>query len=182
MLNGIDPIIIFNFYKLDLAAQEAVAKIPIVSDIVNKIGLPVIPIYLSESLTGLYVDTEEKHIDIETSTDTLSNGDTPKVNQKGINSVVRVNLIASRDSVGVTLLAALADKVFEKVTSKEYSITYLNGAVTIFGGLLHSFQINQNSENDLYSVTLEITKGSAVKTQDKEPIPVIKKVVGAIPL
>lgn len=181
MLNGIDPIIIFNFSKLTPDLQESVANIPVISSIVEKVGLPPIPIYLSERLTGLYIEAEDKNIDIETTTETLSNGEEPQVNQKGINSTIRVNLVASRNSIGMTLLAALADRVFEKVTSKEYSITYLHGAVTVFGGLLKSFSISQNSENDLYNISIELSR-STIKTQEPATIPTVEKVTGALPL
>lgn len=181
MLNGIDPIIIFNFSKLTPDLQASVADIPIISSIVNKIGLPPIPVYLSEKLTGLYIDSEDKNIEIVTSTDTLTNGEEPVTNQKGLSSTVTINMVASRDSIGMTLIAALADLVFHKVTSKEYSITYLHGAITVFGGLLHSFGITQNADNDLYNIKLELSR-SSVKTQEKASIPVVSKITGAVPL
>jgi hypothetical protein len=181
MLNGIDPIIIFHFSKLSPETAASVASIPVISSIVNKIGLPPIPVYLSEKLTGLYIDSEDKNIDIETSSETLSNGEDPQINQKGINSTVTINIVASRDSIGLTLLSALADRIFQKVTSKEYSITYLHGAVTVFNGLLQSFAITQNSNNDLYNITLEIFR-TTLETETAASIPVVPKVTGAVPL
>lgn len=163
MLNGIDPILIFQFSKLSPESEASVAKIPIVSSIVNAIGLPPIPIYLSEKITGLYIDSEDKNIDIETSTETNALGTPPSINQKAINSTVKINMIASRDSIGLALLSALCDLVLPKVTSKEYTITYLHGAVTVFAGLLHSFAITQNSNDDRYNITLELTKSSGEK-------------------
>lgn len=173
MLNGIDPIIIFEFSKLTELQKQKVSKIPIVSSIVNTIGLPPIPIYLSEKLTGLYIDTEDRNIDIDTTVDTLPNGADPLVNQKAINSVVRITMVASKDSIGLTLLAALCDLVVPKVSSKEYSITYLHGATTVFRGLLHSFAINQNSNDELYHITVEISKNSTTK---KTTVPEVKPV------
>ncbi len=173
MLNGIDPIILFEFAKLTEVQKQKVSKIPIVSSIVNTIGLPPIPIYLSEKLTGLYIDTEDRNIDIDTTVDTLPNGADPLVNQKAINSVVRVTMIASKNSIGLTLLSALCDLIVPKVSSKEYSITYLHGAVTVFRGLLHSFSINQNSNNDLFNITIDISKNSTTK---KTTTPEVKPV------
>ena len=49
------------------------------------------------------------------------------------------------------------------MTSKEYSITYLHGAVTVFNGLLHSFAVTQQANNELYNVTLELIKPSAAQ-------------------
>lgn len=169
MLNGLDPIIIFQFKKLTAEAQESVMKIPVVSSIVNAIGLPPIPIYLSEELTGLYIDTEEKNIDIETTTETLPDGGQPKTKQKALNSVVRIQLKAVIGSIGLTLITAMADAVLPKVTSQEYSITYLHGSTTIFEGLLHSFSITQSGDNNLMLITIELAKTTQL-TPTKQPI------------
>ena len=165
MLGGLDPIIIFQFSKVSDSAKATISKIPIVSSIVSKIGLPPIPIYLSEQTTGLYIDAEDRSIDIDTTVETLSDGSSPVVNQKAINSVVRIDMIGSRNSIGLTLLSALADLVVPKVSSKEYSITYLHGGITVFEGLLHSFNVAQNTENDLVKVTLELTKNNTTKKE-----------------
>lgn len=170
MLGGIDPIIIFQFKKLTKTAEESLQKIPVLSSIVNAIGLPPIPIYLSESLTGLFIDAEEKNIDIETTTETLPNGAEPKTVQKAIGSTVRVTMKARVDSLGLTLLTAMADLILPKVTSQEYSITYLHGSTTIFGGLLHSFQVSPSTDNDLVMITLEIAKTTQLAPA-KAPIP-----------
>lgn len=180
MLGGIDPILIFDFSKLSATDEESLSKIPIISSIVSKIGLPPIPIYLSEKLTGLYIDSEDKNIDIETTTETLPDGSTPLINQKAINSTIRINLVAHRDSIGLTLLSAVCDLILPKVTSREYSITYLHGAVTVFAGLLHSFSINQNTQNELMNVTLEIVK-TPIKPVKKGP-PEVKPISESVPL
>jgi hypothetical protein len=181
MLNGLEPIIIFNFSKLTTSESESLSKIPIVSSIVSKIGLPPIPIYLSEKLTGLYIESEDKNIDIETTTETLTDGSDPKINQKAIGSSVKINMLAKKGSIGLTLISAMADLIVPKVTSREYSITYLHGAVTIFGGLLHSFSISQIGDNDLYTVTLEISRNSN-KTTEKTGPPEVKPVSESVQL
>lgn len=163
MLNGIDPIIIFQFKKISKETQEKLSKIPLVSSIVDTIGLPPIPIYLSEQVTGLYIDSEDRNIDIETTVDSLYSGASPLVSQKAINSVVRINMIGSRNSIGLTLITALADLIVPKVGSKEYAITYLHGGTTVFGGLLHSFSAQQNANNELVNITIELTKNSTAK-------------------
>ncbi len=166
MLNGIDPIIIFHFKKIipsldDLLGTES--KIPLVaSEGQSSFPLPFIPIYLSERLTGIYIDTEDKSIEIATDSETLTNGDNPVINQRGISSTVKINMLANKSSLGVALFAALADFVFPKVTSKEYSITYLHGAITVFEGLLHSFSISQESGTDLYRIAIELIKPSTL--------------------
>ena len=178
MLNGIDPIIIFGFKKLppSIAANPA---IPVAGAAGLPLDLPFIPIYLSEKLTGIYIDSEDKNLDVDTTVTATSDGSTPIVNQRPISSTITINMKASRDSIGVSLFSAMADLVFPKLTSKEYNITYLHGAVTVFQGLLHSFSITQNSNDDLYNITLGLVKPPA---EIKSPVPVVGKVTGAVPL
>jgi hypothetical protein len=71
-------------------------------------------------------------------------------------------MVPNADSIGISLFSALADLIFPKVTSKEYSITYLHGAVTVFAGLLHSFSITQKANTTCYNITLELIKPSAL--------------------
>jgi len=181
MLGGIDPIIIFQFSKLASVAGETISKIPIVSKIPTVVDQPPIPIYLSEELTGIYIDSEDKNVDISTDTETLTDGSSPDVNQKGIGTTVSINLLAKKDSIGMALLSAMIDLVYEKVTSKEYAITYLHGATTIFRGVLHSFSVNQSADNDLLTVKIELSKGSKNPAKPAE-VPVVPKVTGAVPL
>ena len=88
-------------------------------------------------------------------------------------------MVANKDSIGVSLFAAMADLIFPVVTSKEYSITYLHGAVTVFAGLLHSFSISQNANNTLYTISMELIRPSAAF---KAPIPVVAKIRDAVSL
>lgn len=160
MLNGIDPIIIFQFNKaLPESVTQALAKIPIVSEIPASLPLPPIPIYLSENLTGLFIDTESKSVDIDTNVETLTDGTAPEITQKGISSIVSVSLTANKNSIGLSLLSAMIDLLFEKCSSREYSITYLHGATTIFRGLLQSYQVSQSADTDLLNIQFEISKG-----------------------
>lgn len=160
MLGGLEPIIIFQFSKLSGGKfSETIAKIPLISSDSSLISQPPIPLYLSAQLTGLEIESEDKNVDIETDVETLSDGEEPNVNQKGISSVVSINLLAKKDSIYLSVLSAMIDQIFDKVTSKEYAISYLNGPVTVFRGVLHSFQVNQTSQNDLMSIKIEISKG-----------------------
>ncbi len=181
MLNGIDPIILISLYKIIPGTNNDLNKIPLVSDAIAKIGYLVVPIYLSESLTGLFIDSEEKNIEINTSFETKTDGKAPDVTQKGASSTIKISLQASSDSIGLTLLSALLDQAFEKVTSKEYSITYLHGAVTLFGGLLHSYTITQNANDNRYNITIELSRGDDA-TKPKVNIPVVGKLTAGVPL
>lgn len=180
MLNGVDPVILFNFRKLVPGVLDVANKIPVVTGAsAQSFPLPIVPIYLSERLTGIVIDSESKNIDIDTTPETTTTGSDPSVYQKGLNSTIKVEMRASRNSIGVALFAAMADMIFPRVTSTEYSITYLHGAVTVFNGLLHSFSISQNTENDLYNMTLEISK---IGTAGKVSVPVVGKITGVVPL
>lgn len=165
MLNGLDPIIIFHVAKLAPSLGDLIAKIPVISQIPSVVELPPIPIYLSEEFFGLYIDSEEKSVDISTDFQTKSDGSTPDVNQTGVSSVVTVNLIGKKDSISLILLSALMDYVFDKVTSKEYAITYIHGPTTIFRGLLQNFSVSQQANTDLLTIKIELTKGQ------KQPTP-----------
>lgn len=160
MLGGLDPIILFNFKKLPPipTGLEAIPITPVDDD---AIPLPIIPIYLSESITGVYIDSEDKSIDVDTTVDALSSGGTPQTTQRPISNTVKISMKAKKGSIGLMIFSALADLILPKVTSKEYSITYLHGAVTVFAGLLHSFSINQNANDELYLITLELVKPPA---------------------
>lgn len=182
MLNGIDPVIIFQFSKLAPTLGETVAKIPIVSSIPSLIAMPPIPVYLSQTLTGLHIDTEEKNVDIQTTTETTTDGSSPVVDQKGVGSVIAINLEARKDSVGLSLLSGLVDRIFDKVTSKEYSITYLHGPIIIFGGLLHSYSVAQEAGSELLKIKIEISKGQDSKPTKADPIPKVPALPGAVPI
>jgi hypothetical protein len=180
VLNGIAPIIIFNFKKLLPALQELTSGIPLLADVTEKIPLVPIPIYLDEKITGLYIDQENKNIDVNTETKTLPDGTAPKVQQTGINSTITINMQASANSIGLSVLSAMMDLIFEKLTSQEYSITYLHKAVTVFNGLLEGYSISQNSNNDLYSITLTISRVTGSNTTEKAAAISVPKVGGVV--
>lgn len=168
MLNGVDPIIIFQFSKLaDQSLKDQIAKIPVISKIPTVIDEPPIPIYLSERLSGILVDSESKQVDIQTEVSTLTSGDESQKDQKGVANTVTVNLQASKYSIGAILLSALIDKAFNKVTSKEYKVTYMNGAITVFRGLIESFNSSQVPDTDLLSITLVLTSGELKPEEPK---------------
>ena len=165
MLNGVDPILIFQIFKLVTPASAASqsarqTQMALTSSVKQKVTEAIIPIYLSRELTGLSIDTESKNIDIQTTQDSLASGEAPLVNQKAIGSVSTVNMVAKKGSIGLTILLALSDRILEKVTSQEYIVTYMNGAVTIFGGLIHGLSIDQNANEDLVHVKLDISRGN----------------------
>lgn len=184
MLNGLDPIIIFQFTKLLPRDQELLSKIPLSyfnERPTDRITFPPIPIYLSERLTGLYIVSEDKTIDIQTSVEPATDGTQPTTTQKSINSIVRINMRASRDSIGLTLLSSVADLLIPKVTAREYEITYLNGPVTVFGGVMNSFQVTQNSNNTLYEISVELVR-TRIQTNQVQQTVVVERVANPVPV
>lgn len=181
MLNGLDPIFIFQFNKILPAVGEQLAKIPLVSQIPTVVEAPPIPIYLSEQITGLYIISENKNIDIQTDIETKTDGTAPDVNQKGLSDTTSIMIEASKNSLGLNLLLTLAGLILDKATSKEYAITYMHGSITIFRGLLHSFAVDQDSNSEKLSIKIELTRGQ--KQPQKAPdVPVVPKATGALPL
>ena len=158
MLNGLDPILIFSFYKNASEVQASSGVSIADASFVQKLSLPPIPIYLSEKLTGIYIESEEKNIDIDTNVDSGLNAELAIFTQKPINSSVKITMNATKDSVGLSILSAMADLLLPKITAKNYDVTYLNGASTVFGGLIHSFAISQEANSTLMKVVLEIIK------------------------
>lgn len=179
MLNGASPVLIFQVGILSQGISDLVAKIPVVSQIPTVIDQPPIPIYLSEQLTGLLIDSESKNIDIETDTEGKTDASEPDVAQKPIGSFITINITAKKNSLGLILLSALMDVVYSKAAAKTYAITYLSGPITIFRGKLKSFAIDQTANNDLASIKIELTKGEAtpVKTETLAPVPAITEAV-----
>lgn len=161
MLGGIDPILIFQFKNSFPKVSDQLSKIPLVNDIPTIVEEPPIPVYLSERLTGLIIDNESKNIDASTSMETKTDGSDPDVNQKGVGSVVSIDIIGKKDSIGLTLLSAFAEKILDKMTSKEYAVSYLNGPITVFRGVMHSFSVSQSPNTDKLMIKLEISRGDA---------------------
>ena len=181
MLNGIAPIIIFNFNK-------AIFGLTVVSDVGPtlptpkwKLPLPPIPVYLDEKLTGIYIESESKTIDIETQANTNPEGDKPEVIQKGLNSIITVNALANSGSIGLSILLALSDLIFQRVTSQEYSITYIHGAMSVFNGLLESFSAEQNSDNSLYRLSFKLSTAPSNSSIAKAATLQVAKSTGELP-
>ncbi len=170
MLGGIDPILIFQiFKKVEVPSTETPCpcapdgkKIPVTSKSATqkkRTTFAVIPIYLSEEITGLFVETESKNIDIDTDLAALVNSELGLVNQKPLGSVTTVNLIAKKDSLAWSILLALSEMILDKLVSQDYEVSYVNGPITVFGGLIHGFSYDQDANNTLIKIKMEISKG-----------------------
>lgn len=182
MLNGVAPILIFNFMpQLTTTLFKGVAGIPILKDILPNIGIPM-PIYLDENLTGIYVESESKAIDIDTNVQARYDGKAPSVDQRGLNSLITVNMIANRDSIMLAVLLSMNDIIFQRVVQASYNISYLNGTTTVFNALLHGFSTQQGSDDDLVRIVLQLSKANQSKPNPANLTSQLPKITGAIPV
>lgn len=186
MLNGVDPLLIITFYNYGIL--DFLNPVSEIGDPTHAIGVP-IPIYLSERVTGIYVESETRGIDVTTKVDPVSTKnpvtlevDPPDVSQTSTDSQVTVALLANQDSIVLTALIALMDQIVSRLVTLEYSISYINGPTVIFGALLHRFGTSVSRSDNL--VRIELTLSTAAKTSPtaKTPIQSVTKVSGAIPL
>lgn len=159
MLNGIDPIIMFQLYKILPPTAATLASVPLTSQAKQRATYAIIPIYLSESISGLYIDTESKSIDVDTNMESLTSGSAALINQKILSSITTVNMVGVRNSLGLTMLLSLAELLIDKVTSGEYELTYMHNSVNVFGGLIHSFSHDNDANSELIKIKLEISRG-----------------------
>jgi hypothetical protein len=128
MLNGISPLLIFNFKKL--LPQQDVSGIPLLNKLTDSIPLAPIPIYLDERYglvpplaggnlpsigSGIVITSHGKNIDVGTKAETKVDGTTPSATQEGLNSVVTINMLSNKNSISLSVLIALCDLVFPKV-------------------------------------------------------------------
>ena len=180
MLGGLDPVIIFQFSVLPKSIGAALSKIPVISSIPTVVDQPPIPIYLSERLFNIVISGTSKSVDIETDTETLTSGGTPDINQKGIQSGIEVSIEGKQDSVALTLLSAMIDQVFEKATSKEYAISFIYGATTVFRGLLHTYSVETIEGTDKLLIKIGLSKGSKNPVKSTG-VPTLSGTVGALP-
>ncbi len=153
MLNGIAPIFIFSFPFFKTAPN--ITGIPVLDDLIG-LELP-IPVYLDEKLTGVYVTSQEKAIDIESQPEVSSDG-TTKVVQSAVGNTVSIHMIASKNSVLLSILLAFADQAFAKAVNSGYSVTYLNGSTLVFRGKIQSFTAQENDADDLVRISMVLHK------------------------
>jgi len=179
MLNGIAPLLVFTFTNDE--AINAVKSVPLVGNfLAENVGLP-IPLYLDEYLTGIYVQGESKAIDIETKPEARNDGEDPIVNQRLLNSVTTVTMVASKKGVLLMTLLAFADVILSRVVSKQYKISYFNGPTIIINGLLHGFTTQQGDNDDLVRIEMLISKIGKGETSTVGQTPSVAKVTGVSP-
>lgn len=181
MLNGTSPVIIFHMLDLPASAEQFIKGIPKVGEfLARNVGIP-IPIYLDERISGILVQGQTHSIDMDTKVEGENAGKKTITFQKPVNNIVTVNMVADKSSLLLMVLLAFSDQIFQRVVAKSYGITYLNGPITVFGGLLHRIATEDDADNTKIQITLELAKASLVDTTLPNPTPVIPFTTGVLP-
>lgn len=177
MLNGVAPILIFYFPIIPVTIP--LSGIPLLGLSDTALGIP-IPIYLDEKLTGIYINTQEKNVDIDTQPETSADGNV-KVLQRGVNNTITVHLKANKDSLLLGVLLAFSDEIFKRAVNGRYSVTYLNGPTLVFGGKIQSLSAQEGENDDIMQITMVIHKANQ-ETQTKSTVQPINPTTGGTPL
>lgn len=188
MLNGVAPLLMFNFPIGGPALPSNVlAGLPQIDKAIPVFGIP-IPIYLDEKLTGIVISNESKNVDFATTMQPIHGpGPTfaplpPVVDQSALSSMVTVEMEANKNSLILSTLLALADIAFSRVANTRYSISYFNGPTVIIGGLLHGFAQEAHADTELLKLTLQIEKKNLNGGVLEAAVTVVSAVAGALPL
>ncbi len=186
MLNGVDPLLIINLYNYGIL--DILNPASELGDPSHAIPIPIV-LYLSERVTGIYVDSETRGIDVETKIDPTTAKDPttlevlpPVVSQTSSDSQVTVNLLATTDCILLTAILALMDMIVARLVTAEYSIHYINGATCIFGAKLHRFSTSVSRNDNLVRIELTLSTAAKETPTPKTPVESIAKFQGAIPL
>lgn len=157
MLNGVAPLIVFQFPQLlALPTIAPLTGIPVLSSL-SGLAVP-IPLYLDEKLTGLYVVDETMGLDVETNVQFNQATQTNTYDQRGVSNSVTVSMLAKKDNILLAALVAFMDIIFTKLVQNQYSVSYFNGSTVVLGGLVAGFNTQVQADTDLIQITLHLLK------------------------
>lgn len=137
-------------------------------------GNPV-PVYLSEEITGLCVDSESDSLNISTDFIPVLNeqgteAGTVKVQQRGETQSVSITLIGNKNSIGLNIILPMLKSIFSKVfAGLDYKIAYFHQNVLIFNARLASYQMTPGSNDTKVSLTLNL-EVVPENSEKKEPV------------
>lgn len=152
---------------------------------------PFIPVYLSEKLTGLYVDTERSGLSISTDNivSVTKKEDGTKVfgnlevQQKGETQKVEVGLIGRRNSMGLNLLLPMLKTIYDNVMAKkDYRIAYFHTNTLIFDARLADLDVNQSRENDLVAIDIGLEVAPLQEKETNDPVKVVANPAKNVPV
>jgi hypothetical protein len=175
MLNGISPLLVITFKNKGIIDFFGGAD-SVLGSIVGAIGVP-IPIYLKEELTGIYVQSESRGIDVTTRVDPVSTKspidgevEPPVVSQTSRDSQLSIELVAKKTSILLVALIALMEMIVDRLVTQEYSIHYLNGPTAVFGVRLHRFATSTSNNDDLVHMELVLSTAAKESPTPKTPV------------
>ena len=137
-------------------------------------GNPV-PVYLSEEIMGLCVDSETDSLNISTDFIPVLNeqgteAGTVKVQQRGETQSVSITLIGNKNSIGLNIILPMLKSIFSKVfAGMDYKIAYFHQNVLIFNARLASYQMTPGSNDTKVSLTLNL-EVVPENSEKKEPV------------
>ncbi len=178
MLNGLAPILMFSFPPKVEGLSGT--KIPVTENFFTALGTP-IPLYLDEKLTGIVVDNESKAVEIEIEADQTVK-ELPSVAQRGLDSIVTINMKASRNAPILAALLAFSDQIFLKAVANNYRVSYLNGSTLVFNGLLKSFTHTVGEDDDLVRISMVLSKANQLPPTPTATTPQVPMTTGTIPV
>jgi len=166
-LNGLSPIIIFTFFRqfeppLGFIGPIQQLKIPLVP----------IPIYLDEKITGIQLDDYDRTITIDVMRDGVS------AFERVSGDVVHLKFHAKKDSILLTILTALIDRVmktFDDAAKKtfddrNYSLTIFYDNIFILDASLEEFSTRLKEGTDLREFSFTFSKRSEKKLSTSNAI------------
>lgn len=125
-----------------------------------------LPIYLSEKLTGLCVDSETDMMSISTDYVPTLKKDTAaatdgaydvQVQQKGETQQTRIVLVGNKNSPGLNLLLPVLKTVMSYVFARQdYKIAYFHQNVLIFNARLASYEVAPGSNDTKVTITITL--------------------------
>ena len=158
-LGGLAPIIIFTFYK---PIPKALAGLLPAS--ITRIPLLPIPVYLDEKITGVQLDDYDRTITV----DVMRDGNSAFERASG--DVVHLKFHAKKDSIVLTVLTALIDRIMKtfddnvaESENRNYSLTIFYDNIFILDASLEEFSTRLKDGTDLRELSLTFSKRSQKK-------------------
>lgn len=166
ILDKVDPLIIFKFAVDDPSFYDAYSQangIPVVGSVLGDIllaagGIP-IPLYLSEQLSGIVIDSVSNSYDIDTSVEGINKATNLDISQRVIDSTTTVVMTCNnKDSLVLSAILAFMDLIIRKAVSRAYTISFISGSTILLDALLKSFNTSMNSDSELVTITMVLSK------------------------
>lgn len=164
MLNGLAPVLIYQYQPIDTSFSIFGFKVP-------SVGVP-IPIYLDEKLTGIMGEGASNKISIETAT--INNQTYTRQVSNDVNIKLRCR---NNNLVGQTLLGILGE-AFKQTSEDKYSISLFYDSTFIIDAYLKDFYSRPIDNTDMREIGITLAK----KYKNKTPIFEVDIVENIIPV